>query len=61
MELQPPLYTVVDTEALTNLFESTKNGPRSGAVTLNKLKLMVPLKLSPETYRSEYGLFILHG
>jgi hypothetical protein len=32
-ELQPPLYTVVNTEALNKLFESTKDGPRSGTVT----------------------------
>ncbi|WP_124179758.1 HalOD1 output domain-containing protein [Natrarchaeobius halalkaliphilus] len=32
-ELTPPLYSAIDTEALNDLFESTKNGPRSGSVT----------------------------
>ncbi|QLK25738.1 hypothetical protein HYG81_16910 [Natrinema zhouii] len=32
-ELTPPLHSAIDTEALNNLFEPTKNGPREGAVT----------------------------
>ncbi|WP_276255547.1 HalOD1 output domain-containing protein [Halomontanus rarus] len=32
-ELKPPLYTVVDTEALNDLFAPTKHGPRCGQIS----------------------------
>lgn len=32
-ELEPPLHRTVDTEALDELFSSTKRGPRRGTVT----------------------------
>lgn len=32
-DLTPPLHSAIDTEALNKLFESTKSGPREGAVT----------------------------
>lgn len=33
LELMPPLYSVIDTDALEKLFKSTKTGPRNGTVT----------------------------
>lgn len=32
IDLHPPLHTTIDTEALNNLFKSTKNGQREGTV-----------------------------
>lgn len=34
-ELEPPLYTVVDTEALNDLFAPTKHGPRKGQISFS--------------------------
>lgn len=34
-ELEPPLYTVVDTEALNDLFSTTKHGPRCGQISFS--------------------------
>jgi len=32
MDLEPPLYAAIDTEALEELFTRTKDGPRNGVV-----------------------------
>ena len=33
MSVDPPLHSVIDTDALDSLFTSTKDGPRQGTVT----------------------------